>query len=118
MNKPLSNDDKFSAKTWYDGNYTTACGRLLTVHVVMVHFVVGPYTTLVAKRVHSVVHMVNVRTLDVPVHVDLLEYFGIGPTEMKFEVWFVRRRQVGGGVKYRRRVIVKIPAVDGYYWLH
>lgn len=46
--------------------------------MVVVHFVAGPYTALVAEGVHSLVDVVNVRILHVPVHVDLVEYFGVG----------------------------------------
>lgn len=52
---------------------------MLTVLVVVVHFVVGPYSAQVAIRIHAVVHVMNVRTFDVPVHVDIVEYLGVGP---------------------------------------
>lgn len=41
------------------------------------HLVVGPYTALVPVRVHSVVHSVDVGTLDITVYVDSVEDFGV-----------------------------------------
>ena len=52
----------------------------LTVHDVVVHLVLGPHAALVAVRVHAVVHVVNVRPHDVPVHVHIIENFGVGPS--------------------------------------
>ena len=54
--------------------------ELLTVFDVVVHQVVGPDPALVAVRVHAVVHVVNVRALDVSVHVHFVEKFVVGPS--------------------------------------
>ena len=54
--------------------------RILTVDDVVVHLVVDPDPALVAVRVHAVVHVVNVRALDVSVHVHVVEKLGVGPS--------------------------------------
>ena len=52
----------------------------LTVDYVVVHLVVGPHPALVAVRVHAVVHVVDVRALDVSVHVHVVEKLRVGPS--------------------------------------
>lgn len=59
---------------------------MLTVLVVVVHLVVGPYAALMPVRVHPIVHVVNVGILDVPVYVDGVEYFGVGPSKRNVRV--------------------------------
>ena len=51
--------------------------RVKAVLDVVVHRVVGPYATLVAVRVHTVVHVMDVGVLDVAVHVSGVEYLEI-----------------------------------------
>lgn len=55
----------------------------LTILVIIMHLVVCPDTALVSVRVHSVVHVVDIRTLYVPIHVDVVEHLRVGPSKTR-----------------------------------
>ena len=91
---------------WFTLLYTVVTGdrevvgvvvRVEAVLPVVVHQVVGPHSSLVAVRVVAVVHVVDVGTHDVAVHVGGLEHIGVGqvfaePADLRVHV-VVRKEQ-------------------------
>ena len=60
-----------------DGQEVAVVVGVKAVRRIVVHLVPPPVSLLVAVRVDTEVHVVDVRVVDVAVDVDIIEYFGV-----------------------------------------